>query len=65
LPDVLPRDVKSGRERQVADELTLRSSVAFTEGMQRVQLTKVVGRTLAEGAARETGKGTRLGELFE
>lgn len=56
LFDVFPRDIITIRLRQLADELTLRPPIAFTEGMERVQLAEIVRNSTTEVSRAKSGK---------
>jgi hypothetical protein len=49
----------------MADEFSLRSAIAFTERMQRVQLPEIVRGTMAERVRAETGQVIFFFELLE
>ncbi len=48
----------------MADELTLCPSVAFTEGVKRIQLAEVIRGAVAEGGGAESGEGSFLRKLL-
>jgi hypothetical protein len=60
LVHVFPGDVIACGARQMADEFTLRPTVPFAKGMQRVQFAEIVRRPLAE-----VGCGNKMGVMGE
>ena len=63
--DVFPCDVIAVRVRQMAKELTLRSAVAFTERMQRIQLSEIMRRAVAESLGAKSREMLFLGKILE
>jgi hypothetical protein len=62
---VLPRDVIAVRVRQMTNELALRSAIAFTERVQRIQLPEILRRAVAECVRVKPCEILFLGKVLE